>query len=364
MGINFNIGKKATERGDPQSQDVWHLLKHFTQIDDCQITMTEQLSHTGYMKLRELFQRIKGNWDKKSNSFIFPFPPKSVLKQLALTKTMPKKNEFAFFPTKQIMFDGLATESSLWKYKHGCVGTYVAEDEPLELLEPSAGTGACADFMKTLMPEDHPFNITTIEIDKWNAGVLRDKGYDPIQTDFLKWKTTKKFDLIIMNPPFQGEAFIKHIRHAQSMLKPQGVLYSVMPAGWLLNSQYSSKGKKALRDDMAVINQHILNDLYHEAFDGTNIATVWGELWSPEAVEKEFSDDGNIEYSVEIFSMCVTNVEADNKAMHKAATSGDDKKLTACIKKMIGKFAHEGNPVFERHLEHYKEDMLNHYREG
>jgi hypothetical protein len=50
--------------------------------------------------------------------------------------------------------------------------------------------------------------------------------------------------------------------------------------------------------------------------------------------------------------------------MHKAATSGDDKKLTACVKKMIGKFAHEGNPVFERHLEHYKEDMLNHYREG
>ncbi len=92
------------------------------------------------------------------------------------------------------------------------------------LLEPSAGLGHIADIIS----EKHPDNALTLIEDYFDlAEALKEKGYEVIKTDFLQYQE-KRFDKIIMNPPFERLQDIDHVRHAYSLLKPGGRLVAIM----------------------------------------------------------------------------------------------------------------------------------------
>lgn len=63
------------------------------------------------------------------------------------------------------------------------------------------------------------------------------------QADFLKWSSSKKFDAVVMNPPFHRGIEIHHIVKAWGHLKPGGYLISVFP-GSDLDLDYPSKENK------------------------------------------------------------------------------------------------------------------------
>ena len=92
------------------------------------------------------------------------------------------------------------------------------------LLEPSAGLGHIADIIS----EKHPDNALTLIEDYFDlAEALKEKGYEVIKTDFLQYQE-KRFDKIIMNPPFERLQDIDHVSHAYSLLKPGGRLVAIM----------------------------------------------------------------------------------------------------------------------------------------
>jgi 16S rRNA G1207 methylase RsmC len=41
---------------------------------------------------------------------------------------------------------------------------------------------------------------------------------------------TPEFDKVVMNPPFYGRHYVKHVQHALRFLKPGGTLVSILPA--------------------------------------------------------------------------------------------------------------------------------------
>ena len=51
------------------------------------------------------------------------------------------------------------------------------------------------------------------------------------QQDFLTVEPNPIYDRVVMNPPFDKQADIKHVMHALKFLKPDGLLVSVMSAG-------------------------------------------------------------------------------------------------------------------------------------
>ncbi len=97
------------------------------------------------------------------------------------------------------------------------------------VLEPSAGTGALLEAIRF-----QSSNAVAVEINGALADGLR-KRYSALDVrtlDFLSCNgDLGKFDRVVMNPPFENGADIKHINHALSMLKPGGKLVAICAAG-------------------------------------------------------------------------------------------------------------------------------------
>jgi protein-L-isoaspartate O-methyltransferase len=97
------------------------------------------------------------------------------------------------------------------------------------VLEPSAGTGA----ILAALPNVRPFgSVTAVEINAALAASLEQVADETICGDFLEQNgNLGTFDRILMNPPFQNGADIKHIQHAMKMLKPGGRLIAICANG-------------------------------------------------------------------------------------------------------------------------------------
>ena len=69
-----------------------------------------------------------------------------------------------------------------------------------------------------------------IEYHAGRAAEARAKGHNVLTANFLEYPSTADFDLVVMNPPFYGRHYVKHVRHALTFLKPGGTLVSILPA--------------------------------------------------------------------------------------------------------------------------------------
>lgn len=102
-------------------------------------------------------------------------------------------------------------------------GLYIKSGE--RVLEPSCG---CGRFMDALRERGaRPFGI---EVDPGRAAQCRAKGHNVLLSNFLETEPAGDFDQVVMNPPFYGQHYAKHVAHALRFLKPGGVLTAILPA--------------------------------------------------------------------------------------------------------------------------------------
>jgi hypothetical protein len=109
------------------------------------------------------------------------------------------------------------------------------------VLEPSGGKGDILDFVKNKLKYSRSsycnnninFDIDTIEIDQNLQHILKGKGYRIVHNDFLTYNTYKKYDLIIMNPPFSSGD--KHLLKAVEMQITGGQIVCILNAETLKN---------------------------------------------------------------------------------------------------------------------------------
>ena len=99
------------------------------------------------------------------------------------------------------------------------------------ILEPSAGKGDIADFLKAKMYEEAP--VDCIEINENLRATLKGKGYPVIGDDFLSFQTFYHYDLIFMNPPFANGA--AHLLKALQMQKNGGSVICILNANTIEN---------------------------------------------------------------------------------------------------------------------------------
>ena len=126
----------------------------------------------------------------------------------------------------------------------------VSDAGPLEgrrMLEPSAGDGALADIARAAGAK-----VVVVENHRPNALVLKEKGYDVIEEDFLSLSPDDLglFDAIVANPPFSNNQDIEHVTHMLKFLKPGGILSVITSTRWMTGAQKAHREFRALMDIM------------------------------------------------------------------------------------------------------------------
>jgi SAM-dependent methyltransferase len=103
---------------------------------------------------------------------------------------------------------------------------YSRAEVPVRLvLEPSCGDGRILDTLRAC--GCHSFGI---EVHAGRAAEARAKGHNVLTANFLECPAKPEFDFVVMNPPFYGRHYLKHVKHALDFLKPGGTLVSILPA--------------------------------------------------------------------------------------------------------------------------------------
>lgn len=148
---------------------------------------------------------------------------------------------------------------------------YYRGDRPqLHILEPSCGDGRIMDAVR-----ERGFYCFGIEYHAGRAAEAKSKGHPVHVANFLEQHPPSDpahlFDKVVMNPPFYGKHYAKHVRHALKFLKPKGTLVAILPA----TARYDHDELHDLAPDKGNCSNN-WRDLPTASFAeaGTNVPTV------------------------------------------------------------------------------------------
>lgn len=151
------------------------------------------------------------------------------------------------------------------------------------ILEPSAGKGDLIEALKTRNQKGkgryrRDLDIDCIEKDENLRYLLEGKGYRVVFDDFLRFHTTKKYQLILMNPPFSEGA--THLLKAIDMQKNGGKVCCLLNAETLRNP-YTNE-RKVLLQQLSKYSAKVkyIEKAFGKAERRTNVAVaiVWVDI--------------------------------------------------------------------------------------
>ena len=184
------------------------------------------LERQQYESVNKVLVAMGAKWNKKSKGHVFDYDIKKEIENVVKTKQVTdwKKSTDFFFTPDLVVAEMI-----------GQVNMY--SNSVFKLLEPSAGQGHILDTVKS---EFGNVEIMAIEQNPNHCMRLKEKGFNPIQADFMDIEPTGDVDVVLMNPPFTYE--MEHIMHAYEFLKEDGMLITIASAGILDKS--TKKGKE------------------------------------------------------------------------------------------------------------------------
>lgn len=224
-------------------------------VESNNLFLVGDLERKQYLAVNKVLESCGGKWNKKLKCHVFDTDAESRIEEILLTGEVEvPKDEFDYFPSPKSVVDRLVEFADV---KSG-----------MTLLEPSAGTGNIAIAFKDCAI------MTGVEFNKNNYEKLKELNIfdDLVYGDFLLYTSDEKFDRIVMNPPFSKQADIKHINHAMTMLKPDGILVSVMSSSVIFRT---NKLTTEFRN-LVKTNGGFFEDLPENSFksSGTSVNTV------------------------------------------------------------------------------------------
>lgn len=202
-------------------------------------------------------------------------PEATPTERRALTEV---STDLQFYPTPAKVANRLCSKA----------GMPPGEDGICRVLEPSCGEGAIMEAVKRYALNDNndyycrvdncrrrpKISVQGIEYDAARAAIAREKGFQVHTGNFLQVAPQPIFDVVLMNPPFYGQHYQAHIEHARKFLKPDGVLYAILPENAVSSHGYIERPERG---------QETWEDLPVGSFSasGTNINTGIARFFAP-----------------------------------------------------------------------------------
>lgn len=184
-------------------------------IDGDTLTLVDQLERKTYQEVARVIEAAGGKWNRARKAHVFPGSAAEAIEPVLLTgEVTNRKQEFGQFYTPAALA-GTVLDTLARKKKAG------------RMLEPSAGRGAIA-----AMAHLRGWIVDCVELDQKNVDLLCSISFNGVvHGDFLEQEPRPIYDGVGMNPPFAGQADIRHVMHATKFLRPGGRLVAIMSAG-------------------------------------------------------------------------------------------------------------------------------------
>jgi hypothetical protein len=231
-------------------EDTRRILSRVT-IDGVTVFLTcGQLDRKQYQAVNDVLTNIGGKWDRKPKGHVFASDPSDSLEQVLLSGEITKPEKYGYFPTPPEVARKLV----------GLAGV-----EPgMSVLEPEAGQGGIADHLPA------GCSLDCIEFLSDNVKVLEGKGYKVTQGDFLSVEPKPLYHRVVMNPPFERQADIDHVKHAWDCVQPGGRLAAIMSTGILFRENKKTIEFRAMVDEYGYVERLPENSFKSS---GTSVST-------------------------------------------------------------------------------------------
>ena len=196
----------------------------FVQTPKGWLVKIPELGSDDYRAFRRILTALRGRYEVGGRHYL-DFDAHDLLVEVARIGKLPKLNPFQLHQTPvaivELMLSLCPLDFIQWK---------IREKRSVQLLEPSAGLGVIAQPLQAALPGAH---LDLYEIDYLNRRVLKEKGFALAGCDWLAEATNASYDLVVMNPEFRSEAYLRHIEKAFDCLKVGGFLATIVPASFL-----------------------------------------------------------------------------------------------------------------------------------
>ena len=197
------------------------------------------------------------------------------------------------------------------------------------LLEPSAGKGSLLDAVRDLGKD---IQITAIEQNGDLSNILKAKGYDVDQGDFLL--RDGEYDKIVMNPPFENGQDMDHVQHAYDLLAPGGRLVAITGAHWTFGEDKKSREFRDWLDDQDSTYEKLPDGSFKDSDNSTGVSTWLVEINKPGKVDrakaKQVDGDRQLieqEYGKEFADKYYKGIESGEKGVLAKSRQGQVDRL-------------------------------------
>ncbi|HBG9398460.1 TPA: PLxRFG domain-containing protein [Citrobacter freundii] len=170
-----------------------------------------------------------------------------------------------FFPTPESRADWIANEADI--------------QPGMDVLEPSAGNGVLAEAARKAGG-----NVDVVELEQQLRDILKEKGFNVVDSDFDEFTPDKLYDRVLMNPPFSHDLDIKHVQKAFEHLKPGGKLVAIVST---MAGERSNKRNQAFREwlnELGAREEKLPEGMFKESMNPTNVATKLLTLTKPDEI--------------------------------------------------------------------------------
>ncbi|MDR8093117.1 DUF4942 domain-containing protein [Burkholderia gladioli] len=161
-----------------------------------------------------VLEAIGGTQNRAGGYFDFDYRPDAVLREIVISGCLPDRVAFQFYPTPESIVKVLVELADI--------------QDGDTVLEPSAGHGAIAMRLPAT-------RLDCVELSDLHCAILEARGFNTINADFLSWADRvvaegRRYNKIVMNPPFSDGRARLHVEQAFKLLSAGGRLVSVVPA--------------------------------------------------------------------------------------------------------------------------------------
>lgn len=227
------------------------------ETDGNSLRLVSQIDRKQYTAVAKVIELAGGKWSRKAKAHLFDEDASAAIEPLLLTGEISNaKQDFGQFDTPAPL---ARTVVDLAHIKPG-----------LRVLEPSAGIG---NLVEPIEADGGLVEAFEIDTKRYYAARERCDFAGGLRlSNFLSSKPAPVFDRVVMNPPFAGQADVRHVMHAAKFLRPDGRLVAIMSSNIIFRENKVSREFREFISDRGGEIRPLPSGSF--AVSGTNVNTA------------------------------------------------------------------------------------------